>query len=50
MSAVITITRYPWGFECSAVVGPYLERRKYVGYSRRDARALFLEYLAGVNS
>jgi hypothetical protein len=39
--ADIIVTRHHWGIECYALVGDYLESRKYQGYTAREARQLF---------
>jgi hypothetical protein len=44
--ADITSTRHHWGVECYAIVGDYLESRKYVGYTVSEARRLFYREFA----
>ena len=43
----ITAIRHHWGIECYATVGGYLESRKYVGYTLREARQLFYNEMRG---
>jgi len=50
MSAVSVSTRrtFQGAWECSAVVGGYIESRQFMGYTKRESVALFREYLRGV--
>jgi len=41
----VSIERMYWGWFVYATVGGYLVSRKYIGYTKRQARRLFIEEL-----
>jgi hypothetical protein len=42
----IRVEQTHWGYIASTMDGGYLVTRKYQGYSKREVRQLFREYLA----